>query len=125
MIHRNLCRPGRQPTMFSFGIVRFRIARNPTIEFTGRGRIPFNQRLTNTFEKHGVLPNSLSYLRFLAKVIKAIPMIKSGIETQSVPKSATLFRFRTANTAAATRKRIPMTRRVLDDKIRPPSGSLI
>ena len=72
-----------------------------------------------------VLPNSLSYLRFLAKVIKAIPMIKSGIETQSVPKSATLFRFRTANTAAATRKRIPIKRRVLDDKIRPPSGSLI
>ena len=63
----------------------------------------------------------LSYLRFLAKEIKTIPMIKSGIATQSVPKSATLFRFSTANTAAATRKRIPMTRRVLDDKIRPPS----
>ena len=63
--------------------------------------------------------------RSLAIAIKAIPMIRSGIETQSVPKSATLFRFRTANTAAATRNTIPIKRSVLDDKIQPPSGSSV
>jgi hypothetical protein len=74
----------------------------------------------------GVLHYQLAlHFRFLAIVIKAIPMIKSGIETQNVPKSATLFRFRTANTAAATRKAIPIKRRDLDDKIRPPLGSSI
>ena len=62
-----------------------------------------------------------SYARFLAIATKAIPMIRSGIETQSVPASATLFRFRIANTAATTTSRIPISRMVLADKFRPPS----
>jgi len=62
-----------------------------------------------------------SYARFLAIATNAIPMMKSGIEIQSVPASATLFRFRIASTAAATTNRIPINRRVLADRFRPPS----
>ena len=61
-----------------------------------------------------------SYARFLAIATKAIPKSRSGIEIQSVPASATLFRFRIANTAAATTSKIPINRRVLADKVRPP-----
>ena|SRR6185295_735424 len=57
-----------------------------------------------------------SYARFLDIATKAIPKSRSGIEIQSVPASATLFRLRIANTAAATTSRIPITRRVLADK---------
>lgn len=62
-----------------------------------------------------------SYARFLDIATKAIPKSRSGIEIQSVPASATLFRLRIANTAAATTSRIPINRRVLADKFRPPS----
>lgn len=65
------------------------------------------------------------YARFLAIATKAIPKSRSGIEIQSVPASATLFRFRIANTAAVMTNRIPIKRRVLADKIRPPSLLLI
>jgi hypothetical protein len=67
--------------------------------------------------------SSAGYLRRLARTMKAIPIIRSGGDTQGMPKPATLFKFRTANIAAATRKMIPIKRRILGDKTRPPSDS--
>ena len=57
-----------------------------------------------------ILSTRPSYFRFFAVATKAIPMIRSGIEIHIVPKSATLFRFSTAKSAAATSKRIPIKR---------------
>jgi len=61
--------------------------------------------------------NSGAYLRRLARMMKTMPIIRSGGDTQVMPKSATLFKFRTANTAAATKKMIPIKRRVLGDRL--------
>jgi hypothetical protein len=55
-----------------------------------------------------------------------MPTIRSGGVTQNVPAFATLFKFMTADTAAATRNRIPIRRIVLADKLLPPlSGALL
>jgi hypothetical protein len=60
------------------------------------------------------------HLRLAATATKAKPTINSGGESHIIPKFATRFKFRTATTAAVTRKRIPTTRRVLADKFLPP-----
>jgi hypothetical protein len=57
------------------------------------------------------------YLRRRARIIKAMPKIISGDDTQNVPEFATLFRFRIASTAAATRRMIPIKRIVVGDKV--------
>ena len=61
-----------------------------------------------------------TYFLRAANVTKAIPTIRSGGESHIMPRFATRFRFRTATTAAATRNRIPITRRVVADKFLPP-----
>lgn len=49
-----------------------------------------------------------------------MPITSSGALSQSIPRLATRLRFKIAITAAATRKRIPITRRVVADKFLPP-----
>jgi hypothetical protein len=66
--------------------------------------------------------NGLAYLRRRARIMKNIPKIISGDDTQNVPKFATLFRFRIAITAAAARKMIPIKRNAVGDKFSSPFG---
>jgi len=60
------------------------------------------------------------HLRRAASATKTKPTISNGGESHIMPKFATRFKFRTATTAAVTRKRIPTTRRVVADKVLPP-----
>jgi len=60
-----------------------------------------------------------TYLR-RDKAIRASPTIITGGTAHIVPRFATRFKFKIANTAAATRNTNPSTCRVLADKFLPP-----
>jgi hypothetical protein len=52
--------------------------------------------------------------------MKAMPKIIKGDAIQNVPAFATLFRFRIASTAAATRRMIPIKRKTVGDTFSSP-----